>query len=78
MKTFNRAMTCSMLRLIDPFLDRFAETGGRERRTPDARARDLLLKYDFPGNIRELENILEWAVVNITFPALIIVSAKPE
>jgi transcriptional regulator with PAS, ATPase and Fis domain len=28
-----------------------------------AEARDLLLKYDYPGNVRELVNILERAVV---------------
>ena len=49
--------------LVDHFLDRFAGMGGRERRELDARARDLLLKYDYPGNVRELENIIERAVV---------------
>jgi two-component system NtrC family response regulator len=49
--------------LVDHFLDRFAGMGGRERRALDARARDLLLKYDYPGNVRELENIVERAVV---------------
>jgi transcriptional regulator with GAF, ATPase, and Fis domain len=49
--------------LVDHFLDRFAGMGGRERRALDARARDLLLKYNYPGNVRELENIVERAVV---------------
>ncbi len=49
--------------LVDHFLDRFAGMGGRDRCELDARARDLLLKYDYPGNVRELENIIERAVV---------------
>jgi len=49
--------------LIDHFLNRFAVENGKEIQGISAEARDLLLKYDYPGNVRELENIIERAVV---------------
>lgn len=49
--------------LIGHFLKKFANELGREMRgvAPDAMA--LLEQYVFPGNVRELENIIERAVV---------------
>ena len=49
--------------LIDHFLNRFAAENGKRLRGTDSETRDLLLKYDYPGNVRELENIIERAVV---------------
>jgi two-component system NtrC family response regulator len=49
--------------LIDHFLKRFARENAKPMEGVSAEARDLLLKYDYPGNIRELENIMERAVV---------------
>jgi two-component system NtrC family response regulator len=49
--------------LIDHFLKRFASRMGEETREVHTEARDLLLRYDYPGNVRELENIIERAVV---------------
>lgn len=49
--------------LIDYFLEKFAKENGKNVVGFTSEARDLLLKYDFPGNIRELENIMERAVV---------------
>ncbi|HNY49468.1 MAG TPA: sigma-54 dependent transcriptional regulator [Smithella sp.] len=49
--------------LIDYFVDKFAKENGKNVKGFTAEARDLLLKYDYPGNIRELENIMERAVV---------------
>jgi transcriptional regulator with PAS, ATPase and Fis domain len=49
--------------LIDHFLRRFAIKNGKEVRGITPQAMDLLLKYDYPGNVRELENIIERAVV---------------
>lgn len=50
-----------ILLLAERFLDQFA----REMQMPPARlsedARAALLRYEFPGNVRELENILERA-----------------
>ena len=49
--------------LIDHFLKRFAAENGKKIEGLSSEARDLLLKYDYPGNVRELENIIERAVV---------------
>ncbi|MBM4315837.1 MAG: sigma-54-dependent Fis family transcriptional regulator, partial [Deltaproteobacteria bacterium] len=49
--------------LIDHFLKRFAEENGREIEGLTSEAQDILLKHDYPGNVRELENIIERAVV---------------
>lgn len=49
--------------LINHFIDKFAVENGKNIQGLTAEARDLLLKYDYPGNVRELVNILERAVV---------------
>lgn len=49
--------------LIDHFLAKFADRSGKKISEMTREARDTLLKYDYPGNVRELENILERAVI---------------
>ena len=49
--------------LIDHYLEKFTRENGKNIQGLTAEARDLLLKYDYPGNIRELVNIMERAVV---------------
>ncbi len=49
--------------LIDHFLRRFAAKNGKTIRGLTHEARDILLRYDYPGNVRELENLIERAVV---------------
>jgi two-component system NtrC family response regulator len=49
--------------LIDFFMDKFTKENGKSIKGFSSEARDQLLKYDYPGNVRELENILERAVV---------------
>jgi DNA-binding NtrC family response regulator len=49
--------------LIDHFLRLFAEKNGKTIRGLTHEARDILLRYDYPGNVRELENLIERAVV---------------
>jgi DNA-binding NtrC family response regulator len=49
--------------LIDHFLSLFAAKNGKEIRGFSPQARDALLRYDYPGNVRELENLIERAVV---------------
>jgi two-component system response regulator HydG len=48
-------------KLVRYFLERFAAREGREVLTLDRDAYAALLAHDFPGNIRELENLLEGA-----------------
>ncbi|MBI5520647.1 MAG: sigma-54-dependent Fis family transcriptional regulator [Desulfovibrio sp.] len=45
------------------FLIKYSETLSREVRELSPEALELLLAYPFPGNIRELENLMERAVV---------------
>jgi two-component system NtrC family response regulator len=47
--------------LVDLFLRRFADEG--RARSVSREAMDLLLKHDYPGNVRELENLVHRAVV---------------
>jgi DNA-binding NtrC family response regulator len=52
-----------LLPLIEHFLHAFAEKNGKAVRGVTREAREALLRYDYPGNIRELENLIERAVV---------------
>jgi DNA-binding NtrC family response regulator len=49
--------------LIEHFLRRYSTENGKNITGITSEAKDLLLKYDYPGNVRELENIIERAVV---------------
>ncbi len=49
--------------LLEHFLRKFAEKNRRDVTGLTAAARDALLKYDYPGNVRELENIVERAIL---------------
>jgi DNA-binding NtrC family response regulator len=49
--------------LIDHFLRAFADKNAKSIRGLTGEAREALLRYDYPGNVRELENVIERAVV---------------
>ncbi len=49
--------------LIKHFIDKYSEMNGKSIKNITSEALDLLMKYDFPGNIRELENIIQRCVV---------------
>ena len=48
--------------LVQHFLEKYNALCGKQIRGLSARARSLLMTYDFPGNVRELENIIHRAV----------------
>jgi two-component system response regulator PilR (NtrC family) len=58
--------------LAQHFLDKYSREMGKEVSKISSYAIDLLNKYDFPGNIRELENLMERSVAlsstNIILP----------
>jgi transcriptional regulator with PAS, ATPase and Fis domain len=49
--------------LIDAFIQKFNAKMGKQITGVSDQALRLLLKYDYPGNVRELENIIEHAFV---------------
>ena len=49
--------------LVDHFIRRFAEDSRSKVTGISREAMDVLLKYDFPGNVRELENSIHRAMV---------------
>jgi len=49
--------------LVDHFIAKFAGQNNRQIKGITQEARKCLVKYDYPGNIRELENIIERAIV---------------
>jgi two-component system response regulator AtoC len=52
-----------ILPLVEFFLMKYGARYGRPATRPSARLRDALLAYDWPGNIRELENVLKRFVI---------------
>ena len=63
--------------LVEHFLDRFCKENQTPRRRFHSDAMRLLLDYDWPGNIRELENVVERAVV-LSTSEVIEVGLLPE
>jgi len=48
--------------LVQYFIEKYAREFGKEVKRISAYALELLMRYPFPGNIRELENIIERSV----------------
>jgi transcriptional regulator with GAF, ATPase, and Fis domain len=52
-----------ILMLVEYFLQRYASRAGKNIRSIDKRTLDLLHNYEWPGNIRELQNVIERSVI---------------
>jgi two-component system response regulator PilR (NtrC family) len=64
--------------LVDHFLRKYSTLLGKEVQTISSYGMEVLMQYDFPGNVRELENIIERGVAlessNIILPENLILS----
>jgi DNA-binding NtrC family response regulator len=49
--------------LVEYFVQRYANRAGKDIRSIDKKTLDLLQSYDWPGNIRELQNVIERSVI---------------
>ena len=49
--------------LVEYFIDRYASKAGKKIRSVHRKALDLLQSYPWPGNIRELQNVIERSVI---------------
>ncbi len=49
--------------MVEYFLDRFARKAGKSFKAVDKKSLDLLQSYPWPGNIRELQNVIERSVI---------------
>ena len=58
-----RERKSDVLSLVEHFLEKFNGTYGNKIIGVSEEARELLMKYNWPGNIRELENVMEHAFV---------------
>ncbi len=56
--------------LIDYFLDHFRKQHGRPNLLLDEGAREHLLRYPWPGNVRQLRNVIDSAVVMAEDPVI--------
>ncbi len=64
--------------LVEHFLKKYSNIMGKEVQTISSYGLEVLMEYDFPGNVRELENIIERGVAlessNIILPESLILS----
>src|SRR3954447_23811058 len=52
-----------ILILVEYFVQRYANRAGKNIRLIDQKTLDLLQCYDWPGNIRELQNVIERSII---------------
>ena len=49
--------------LVEYFIDRYSRKAGKKIRSIDKNTMELLQSYSWPGNIRELQNVIERSVI---------------
>ncbi|MDH3349469.1 MAG: sigma-54 dependent transcriptional regulator [Desulfobulbaceae bacterium] len=68
--------------LVNHFLQKYSRVLGKEVQDMSSYGMEVLMNYDFPGNVRELENIIERGVAlessNIILPESLILSSHSK
>jgi two-component system, NtrC family, response regulator PilR len=64
--------------LAEHFLAKYTETMGKQIAAISNEALELLIRHDWPGNIRELENVIERAVALEGTPTILAESLPPS
>lgn len=68
--------------LVKHFIEKYSREMGKEVNRMSSYGLELLMEYPFPGNIRELENIIERSVAlettNIILPENLVITQKGE
>ncbi len=68
--------------LVEHFLEKYSKIMGKEIQTISSYGLEVLMEYDFPGNVRELENIIERGVAlessTIILPESLILSKHKQ
>ena len=67
-----------ILPLTDYFIEKFNGKLEREVKSIDSRVKDVLVSYDWPGNIRELENFIERIVLMAVGDTITFEDIPPE
>lgn len=58
-----RERKTDLLLLVEYFVQRYGAKAGKDIRSIDKKTLDLFQSYDWPGNIRELQNVIERSVI---------------
>lgn len=64
--------------LVEAFLKRCSEPDGRMAREVTPAAMQLLMQYSWPGNIREVQNVIENMVISSSGPVLDVDDMPPD
>ncbi|MFC2135916.1 sigma-54 interaction domain-containing protein [Bacteroidota bacterium] len=73
-----RSHPVDIIPLVKHFLRKYSILYKKDIHELEDRALDMLMKYDWPGNIRELENVIEFAFVRSNSETIIPASKLPE
>ncbi len=72
-----RERKSDIIPLINHFLNKFSLIYDKNIKDLSDEAIDVLIKYNYPGNVRELENIIEYAFVRTAENSIILASKLP-
>jgi two-component system, NtrC family, response regulator AtoC len=73
-----RERTDDILPLLDFFIDKFNKKLGLSVSGADDAVKDMLIRYRWPGNIRELENLIERMMLLAKSPVITASEVPPE